>query len=683
MEYFTYNEQVYGTQMSRIYLLLIVFCALTASCRKNAQSTHIHDKYQQALVLLGRNPDSAGLWFNRQLSSAPPLADSDKYLQYDFLRQYWIAKGDFEQALKIADSCILAAAKLKTNNSNLLLAKAYISKGNILFDVKNFNAAYDAYYQAEALASKLKSHCEYSSFIFDLYVQIANINFGDGRFRESAKWHQKAIDALNECAVDFNQAYKTQGALDNIGLCYLLMDDEQKALLYFEQANQYLNTINAPDDKSRHDIKVARGVILGNIGGAYAKLGNYAKAKLYLKQSIDINARPGFAIGDALITKVKLGEVYLNINRIDSAAMLVEQVKNERRLLTTPADVLQFQLFEARVLSRLHAFKSADSLYQVYIRESAQLRQTRLMTRNIELKDQFESIDKQYALETLEHNNRDQKLSLAFVALLSVAAGIAAFVFYRQKSKINRYAKEIQKHAAKQELLMAAYEKSSMENDRLVKIVAHDLRNPLSAMTTVIHLISSHPDLDPDIQENLHILQMSVDQLQTLTADLLLQNKKEVDKSLKQRCQVVELLEDNLRLLQFQASKKNQKLILEAEPGVTAPIVSERIWRVINNLVSNAIKFSFDNSDILVRCYRKADLVYVEVKDQGVGIPEALKDSLFELAAVAGRQGTGGEETNGLGLLISKEIIEQHGGKIWFESAEGKGSSFFFTLPAN
>ena len=80
---------------------------------------------------------------------------------------------------------------------------------------------------------------------------------------------------------------------------------------------------------------------------------------------------------------------------------------------------------------------------------------------------------------------------------------------------------------------------------------------------------------------------------------------------------------------------------------------------------------------------RKADLVYVEVKDQGVGIPEALKDSLFELAAVAGRQGTGGEETNGLGLLISKEIIEQHGGKIWFESAEGKGSSFFFTLPAN
>jgi signal transduction histidine kinase len=73
--------------------------------------------------------------------------------------------------------------------------------------------------------------------------------------------------------------------------------------------------------------------------------------------------------------------------------------------------------------------------------------------------------------------------------------------------------------------------------------------------------------------------------------------------------------------------------------------------------------------------------VIVWVKDEGIGVPEELKEKIFQLSPEANREGTAGEETFGLGLYISKQIIEDHGGKIWLESMPGKGSVFYFSLP--
>jgi two-component system sensor histidine kinase VicK len=99
--------------------------------------------------------------------------------------------------------------------------------------------------------------------------------------------------------------------------------------------------------------------------------------------------------------------------------------------------------------------------------------------------------------------------------------------------------------------------------------------------------------------------------------------------------------------------------------------------------VSNANKFTRRNGHIRVTVQEKAGNTILSVRDDGIGIPKDLQPQLFERFTRARRPGLKGEETVGLGLSIVKRIVELHGGKIWVESEENKGSTFFIELPGN
>jgi signal transduction histidine kinase len=107
----------------------------------------------------------------------------------------------------------------------------------------------------------------------------------------------------------------------------------------------------------------------------------------------------------------------------------------------------------------------------------------------------------------------------------------------------------------------------------------------------------------------------------------------------------------------------------------------EKVNRVINNLIVNAIKFSPEESDILVTAKARQNDVLISIKDAGIGIPLGMQDKVFDPFTSAKRRGTGGEQPFGLGLYISKQIIEAHHGKIGFKSEPGKGTEFFVELP--
>jgi two-component system sensor histidine kinase VicK len=102
---------------------------------------------------------------------------------------------------------------------------------------------------------------------------------------------------------------------------------------------------------------------------------------------------------------------------------------------------------------------------------------------------------------------------------------------------------------------------------------------------------------------------------------------------------------------------------------------------VVNNLTSNAIKFSDAKDPIVISILIQDDNVIVSVADKGIGIPENLKPLIFEKHFGAGRKGLNGERSIGLGLSICKNLTKLLGGEIWFESEEGQGSTFYFRLP--
>ena len=132
------------------------------------------------------------------------------------------------------------------------------------------------------------------------------------------------------------------------------------------------------------------------------------------------------------------------------------------------------------------------------------------------------------------------------------------------------------------------------------------------------------------------------------------------------------------------ASQKNMQIAIscpEQLPQVYAD--TNRIEQVINNLLSNVMKYSQPGTDISLRLSHENDKIIVLVADQGLGIPEKEQDKLFRAFGKTSVQPASKKErSTGLGLLIVKKIIEAHDGRVWFKSEPGKGTEFFFFLPS-
>jgi two-component system sensor histidine kinase VicK len=133
--------------------------------------------------------------------------------------------------------------------------------------------------------------------------------------------------------------------------------------------------------------------------------------------------------------------------------------------------------------------------------------------------------------------------------------------------------------------------------------------------------------------------------------------------------------------LRNQHELKKQISITSNQTEIFANIDEDKFLQVINNLMSNALKFTADGGKITVSMEEHEHVILVTVADDGIGIPQKFHATLFEKFSDARRTGLNGEPSTGLGMSIIKTIVEWHEGKIWFESEENKGTTFFIELP--
>jgi len=223
--------------------------------------------------------------------------------------------------------------------------------------------------------------------------------------------------------------------------------------------------------------------------------------------------------------------------------------------------------------------------------------------------------------------------------------------------------------------------------NQLLGMAAHDLRNPLSIVSTAsAFLLDDASRLLPDAKraEFLRRINSGSKFMLQLIDDLLDVTKIEagrLDLELKDG-DLCALIEENLALNRMLANNKRIQLDFRPESGLPSLRFDHRkIEQVLNNLVSNALKFSAPGTTVKVRAARVAGDVVVSVRDQGQGIPAAELDKLFTPFGKTSVRGTAGEKSTGLGLAICRRIVEGHGGRIWAESKPGKGSVFSFSLP--
>jgi signal transduction histidine kinase len=141
-----------------------------------------------------------------------------------------------------------------------------------------------------------------------------------------------------------------------------------------------------------------------------------------------------------------------------------------------------------------------------------------------------------------------------------------------------------------------------------------------------------------------------------------------------------EMVKKNINLLKMNADKKNIEVISDIKPNTMISADYDILTTVFRNLISNAIKFSYENSKVFIKAEESAKEITISVIDEGVGISKENIQKLFRIDIHYSTTGTSEEQGSGLGLILCREFVEKHGGKIWVESEENKGSTFKFTL---
>jgi len=224
------------------------------------------------------------------------------------------------------------------------------------------------------------------------------------------------------------------------------------------------------------------------------------------------------------------------------------------------------------------------------------------------------------------------------------------------------------------------------QKDRFFAIVAHDLKSPFNALLGFTQILSTQSKTmtTEKVVEYSSLVHRSAEAAFKLVEDLLewsrLQlgrieyNPKSID--------VNEIFATTMARFQTVAAAKQIEINAGCTDQLRVEADAPMIDTILRNLVSNAIKFSESGGIISISASATAEWVEITVADDGIGIPHTKLENLFVLGEKSSTNGTDGESGTGLGLQLCKELVEAHGGEISVESAEGKGSTFRFTLPS-
>ncbi|HEX2787094.1 MAG TPA: ATP-binding protein [Ignavibacteria bacterium] len=239
--------------------------------------------------------------------------------------------------------------------------------------------------------------------------------------------------------------------------------------------------------------------------------------------------------------------------------------------------------------------------------------------------------------------------------------------------------------AEKEKLLTEKLLEANQNKDRIISILAHDLRSPLSGIIGLTNIMSEEYNelTDSEIKDYLNTTAKTATDIFNLLDNLLewariKTGKKEIEPIVFDlRTQVDNVIE----LLQLNALTKGIEIKNDVPFKTLVNADKNCINSILRNLISNAIKFTRDNGKIIITAVHQSDKVMTSIIDNGLGISKKKLEKIFN-SDMQSTAGTNFEKGSGFGLIICKDLIEKNGGCIWVESIEGDGSTFNFSLPA-
>ncbi|MCP4571136.1 MAG: tetratricopeptide repeat protein [bacterium] len=604
-------------------------------------------------------------------------------------------------ARRLGDKRWLAWSLSWIGESNYQAGKLEEACGHFEQAAQLYKELGDVHSQAEALSSAgsymngfsdLTVALEHQLHARDLFESIGDLR-GVGRTLLRAGLvhselgdHDRKLDYTKQALEAFRGAGYENGqasALNNIGMYYLKIDQPQEALPYFEESLEIKRRIGEERGAARR---------LNNIGSTYLRLGRWDEARDFAEQAYKKNMElaypPGVSHSLKILAKIDhaQGKFQAALESVQEAIRIIEDGGAQSELIVSYALLVELYEQLGDPAAALAALRRHNEIKSTIVNEE-NVQQIARMEARYRVKEQTQEIEllrREQAVQALEVEQQ-RNVRSALIVGFGLICLIGLLLFNRFRIR------------AREKLMVATVEHERQVSTQLREIdqlkdeflanTSHELRSPLMGITGLAQAMFEDPavELPEKIRSDLEMIHMSGRRLGSLVEDILDYSKLQRGSSgfVLAPVEIRALTDVVLTLAGPLVGDKELELVNAVEsdlPGVEAD--EARIHQILLNLVGNAIKCS-ENGTITVSASVADDELVVRVTDSGRGIEPGRLERIFDSSRLddeSVRSETGG---NGLGLPISKHLVELHGGRIWVESEPGCGAVFSFTLPLN
>ncbi|MDQ1266588.1 MAG: Histidine kinase protein [Bacteroidota bacterium] len=632
-----------------------------------------------------------------------------------YYSQAYNALGKIDSSLQ----ALIEAGKIFENRkdtSNIALyymtiGDFYYNRGIFELAAKNFTSAlrlYDNYLKN----NKTTEIIEYNYAV--IYNSMSQLCMKLNNIEDGKRYILKAIKKFEELR-DSNAIALTQSAL---GCIY---SDEKKydSALHYQQKG--LNLIQ----KTFYIQSIA--AITSNLANCYYKSGDYRKATdLYLK-AIDIEKENNYIEG--------LAETYMNFAEIlfkqkkyaEAQDYLAKSLRFAKNNMLNSTLVGVYKLL-SECCEKTGDYNSGLQYYKNYSDLNDSLYNSEKIQQVEILKIVYETEKKEEEIKNLKKENELKNLqttSLIVGILLVLIILLIFYIAFRYYKKTNKIlsAKNLEIEYANKELsvknqrisdqvveldsLVAdlrdknwmitsqneQLEKSEKElieanttKNKFFSIIAHDLKNPIHALVMSIEVLINHYNKlsKEQLQDYVGNVHKTSKNLVSFIEHLLQWARTQTDKIefKPEHYDISSIADENIDILSEAAYRKKITCINEIPSDTFVSIDRNMISSVFRNLISNSIKFTNNGGKIKISCRHElsSNELIASIEDSGIGMTKEVMENLFRLDVTYTNSGTDNEEGSGLGLILCKEFVEKHVGRIWVESEPGKGSRFSFSL---
>ncbi|HSD09269.1 tetratricopeptide repeat protein [Flavobacterium sp.] len=549
------------------------------------------------------------------------------------------------------------------------MAVAYNHLGMCNWVTKNYEKSIKNFKKALFYYKELKDQKNTS----DNYNHLGTV-YGDiGNYKQALTYFNSAYQINTK----INHIYQTANDLFGMAEIYNKMGDYEKALAYYIKAKQkYSETTDV------YGISIANF----NIGKTYNFQKKYATALQFYDESLTgfIKIKSRYHIAS---TYLEIGRANYNFSfehKSEKSKYLKLAIKNlieSIRLFTEDGKfdkVNECYIELSKSYEENGEFKMALECYKKYVNIDQTVltyeKENRLS--QIKTEKEFELRDKKIEIQKL-HIKRDSRKVYTLVIITIATAILLSLILllYALKRKTNRMLLEKNKEIST----------VNKQKDKFFSIIAHDLRGPFGGFLGLTELLAEDIDMldKEEIQFTAVNMRSSAHNLSSLLDNLLEWSRMEqgLIAFKPKNHNLLQIVKECTAMLQDASNKKD--LVIENSIDDSLEIYADRniSQSVFRNILSNAIKFTPKKGAIKIEAKEDANNTIISISDTGIGMNAEMVMNAFQLDTKINRKGTEDEPSSGLGLILCKEFIEKHGGKIWIESEENIGTTFHLSFP--